>query len=91
MLATHCKDKNWEKHLQKVCFACNSSIHAATGYSPFYLMHGRQLELPVDAQYGTAQPHQSESMTEYAAKLDKQLSCAFELASKTTGVHHKHN
>ena len=30
-----------------------------------------------------AQPHQSTSLTEYAVKLEQQLSSAFELASKT--------
>ena len=52
-------------------------------------MHGRQPVLPVDVQYGTTQPHQSASLTEYATKLDQRLSSAFELASKTSGVHHK--
>ena len=91
MLATHCKDNpwDWEKHLQKVCFVYNSSVHASTGYSPFYSMHGRQPVLPVDVQYGTAQPHQSTSLTKYVAKLDQQLSSAFKLASKTSGVQHE--
>ena len=52
-------------------------------------MHGRQPVLPVDIQYGTAEPHKSASLTEYATKLDQRLSSAFGLASKTSGVHHK--
>jgi len=51
-------------------------------------MHGSQPVLPVDIQYGIVQPHQSTALTEYAAKLEQQLSSALELASKTSGVHH---
>ena len=25
----------WEKHLQKVCFAYNTSVHISTGQTPF--------------------------------------------------------
>ena len=38
MLATHCKDNlwNWEDHMRKISFAYNTSVHASTGYAPFY-------------------------------------------------------
>ena len=91
MLATHCKNNpwNWEEHLQKVCFAYNTSIHTSTGYSPYYLMFGRQPVLPIDVQYGTTQPHQQPSVNEYAAELDQRLTSAFELARRTSGIQHE--
>ena len=91
MLATHCKENpwNWEEHIRKVCYAYNTSVHASTGYTPFYLMYGRQATLPIDIQYGTAQSHQTVSQTEYVAELNQRLSSAFELARKTAGVQHE--
>ena len=38
----------WDKYLASVTFAYNTSIHRTTGYSPFYLWHGRPPRLPTD-------------------------------------------
>jgi len=91
MLATQYKDNpwNWEEHLEKVCFAYSTSIHASTGYSPYYLMFGRQPVLPVDVEYGTTQLSQHQSLNGHATKLDKQLASAFELARRTSGIQHE--
>ena len=42
----------WETHLQKVCFAYNSSEHPSTEYSPFYLKFGREARFPVELMFG---------------------------------------
>ena len=42
MLSTSVLDKNdWEHRLRPVCMAYNSTQHAATGYTPFFLMFGQ--------------------------------------------------
>ena len=40
MLASTAKENpfEWESHLRKVCLAYNTSIHATTGHTPFFLM-----------------------------------------------------
>lgn len=78
MLATTCKDNpfDWDKHLCKVCMAYNSSVQPSTGYTPFFLMFGRQARLPIDLMYGTPQDS-VESTSDYAATLKTSLEQAY--------------
>ena len=89
MLATCSKEHpfNWEQHIRKACMAYNTSIHPSTGFTPFYLMFGRQARLPVDTMFGTSKP-ESQSPNEYAATLKKQLTSAFDLAREQMGRQH---
>ena len=52
MLATTCTSQDHlfdrENQLPKVCMAYKTSAHASTGYTPFFLMFGRQAQLPID-------------------------------------------
>ena len=42
---------DWRKHLPKLAFAYNSTKNKTTGFSPFYLMYGRESKLPVDGMF----------------------------------------
>ena len=81
MLAACAKDNplDWEKHVKKVCMAYNTSVQASTGYTPFFLMFGRQARVPADVMYG-APTSSAHSVNQYAANLRKQLDSAFALA-----------
>ena len=48
MLRAYVNDKHndWDLHLPTAEFAVNNSIHASTGYSPFYMNYGQHPHLP---------------------------------------------
>ncbi len=42
------KQSNWDELIPYAVFAYNSTKNATTGYSPYYLLHGREPVLPLD-------------------------------------------
>ncbi|PIK37692.1 hypothetical protein BSL78_25478 [Apostichopus japonicus] len=42
------KRRNWSRHLPEVLYSYNATPHASTGYTPFFLMFGRNPRLPID-------------------------------------------
>ena len=80
MLATTVRDHPFDSEgsLRKVCMAYNSSVNASTGFTPFYLMFGREARLPVDLIYG-ARSGESSEVNEYVHQLQGNLEAAFEL------------
>ena len=50
--ATRKQGREWEHYLDAVTFTHNICISAATGYSPFELVYGRQPDMPEDIMYG---------------------------------------
>ena len=78
MLATSLKDHpfDWEDRLRKVCMAYNTSVQASSGYTPFYLLYGREARLPIDLMYGTKRPS-PQSVHEYASNLKQSLNDAY--------------
>ena len=75
MLSTTIKDYKgtWEDHIRAVCMAYNTSVQSTTGYTPFYLMFGRQARIPVDSMFGLS-PTVSTSPSVYATNLRESLT-----------------
>ena len=68
---------NWEEMLGEVCFAYRGSIHSSTQESPYYLLHGRDPNLPIN-QFLNAVPESVPSGSDYIGSLVERLRYSFQ-------------
>ena len=70
--------RDWDQKLPAVAFAYRTSEHESTGFTPFFLMHGREARIPADLVYG---PPDTEGSPEddFVATQQATLRDAFEL------------
>ena len=75
--------QRWSNHVSKLCFAYNSTTNSATGFTPFYLMFGRESRLPIDCLL-PIEGVQSGNKThaEFVRDWKKSMKEAFQLASQ---------
>lgn len=64
--------RTWDEHLPELQFAYNTAVHDATGYTPAYLNHGRELTAPTD-------PERRETTPATPEGLRQRLQEAYEL------------
>jgi transposase InsO family protein len=55
------KKRNWPDHIEDLVFAYNTTPHSRTGFSPFFLMYGREARLPIDNLLGRTEPQDEDS------------------------------
>ena len=71
----------WSEHIAHFVHAYNCTLNEATGYSPYFLMFGRESWLPVDVCFGVSSDDTSSaSHLEYVAKMKEELQAAYQLA-----------
>ena len=68
MLATAVREHpfKWEEHLHRLCLAYNTSVNPTTRHSPFFLMFGCQVRMPVEIMYGS-QTQRETTVSQYVA------------------------
>ena len=71
---------NWKNYIHPLVHAYNCTAHDSTGFSPYYLMFGRQPNLPVDLVFGINRNSKSSSLTVYVETLKDNLQEAYKLA-----------
>ena len=75
--------EDWKQYVSALTHAYNCTRHDSTGHAPFYLMFGRQPNLPVDIMFGLNQDKDSEaaSYDEFVEKLRNNLQSSYRLAT----------
>ena len=68
--------------------AYRASVHDTTKFTPFHLMFGREVRLPIDVMFGKT-PDPVQEHTEYARELRARLENAFGLVREHTRAAQK--
>ncbi|XP_051902250.1 uncharacterized protein LOC127587820 [Hippocampus zosterae] len=81
----------WDDCLNQVALAYNTSPHSSTGYTPFFLTHGREARMPVNALFPPDVPFPNSTpgtSADYAVQLTRKLQSAFRSATVNSDQAH---
>jgi hypothetical protein len=70
---------NWDELLPFVSMAINSTVHESTGYSPFFLIHGMEMQQPIDLVVPLPSAP-TDTPDSYADELLTKMDAAYESA-----------
>ena len=68
--------KSWDENLDYCMTAYRSSVHTSTEHTPFELVFGREMRIPLDVMMGGAQDNEC-SYTEFVADLQDNFEAAY--------------
>ena len=74
--------KDWKSHIPALVHAYTCTRNAATKFSPYYLLFGREPRLPVDVEFGLQRGSQkgSPGQSNYVSELKRRLRFAHKKA-----------
>ncbi|KAK7884084.1 hypothetical protein WMY93_027207 [Mugilogobius chulae] len=86
------KKRQWSQHVTHLVHAYNSTKCDSTGYSPYFLMFGREAKLPVDLCFGASPDDNEERQhSAYVTKLKNDLQSAYQMAAEVSTKTHLKN
>ena len=71
---------SWPSMVNKMVHAYNCTQHSSTGFSPYFLLFGREPRLAIDCLLGIDSKREQTSYQEFAATWQKQMEQAYEIA-----------
>ncbi len=85
---TEAQKSDWKRMVNPIVHAYNCTKHSSTGFSPFYLMYGRQPRLPVDLILGVREDLQEgdQNYKTYVDQLRKSLDKAYKMAGESSSL-----
>ena len=69
--------KDWHEWLEPVLWMYRTSINATSGYSPFFLLYGREPRIPILAQLGMGDQARFTSEEAYGQRLTNAIREAY--------------
>ena len=69
-----------DEHLDHIAMAYNTSVHESTGFTPYFLNHGRKIRMPIDLIIQSP-PDSSQLTSIYADRLSQKMKHAFQVAN----------
>ena len=73
---------DWRDWIPTLVHTYNCSTSSTTGFSPYFLIYGREPKLPIDIEYGVSLTDSYSDCKSYADKLQHRLKWAYEAAQK---------
>ena len=72
----------WASHVSKLVYAYNATRNEATGFSPFYLLFGREPTLPIDTIFQKTANAHIKNHSDYARQWQRAMKQAYEIATE---------
>ena len=79
-LVTEAND--WDDHLQAALMAYRSSVNRTTGYTPHYLLFGREMTVPADIMFGLPPQQEEQKHPQYVMDLRERLETTYDLVRR---------
>ena len=79
--------ENWDLNLGLVLIAYRSAVQSSTGFTPYFMLFGREMRLPLDVMYRP--PEAMYNRYEYPSEVRKTLTDAYERARERLQLAHK--
>ncbi|KAI8486535.1 hypothetical protein Bbelb_357700 [Branchiostoma belcheri] len=85
---TRQQKRHWPEYLPELVHSYNNTQHATTGYSPYFLLFGRQARLPLDLTLGidSAEENTGDTVSpdEWVEKHHQRYKYAYDLVTKNS-------
>ena len=79
--------RSWKDHLQKVVYAYNATVSRSTGYTPHFLLYGREPQLRIDVMFeAVVEPQLRKPWKSHVEDWKKNMEMAHKIAAD---VSHK--
>ena len=82
---------NWDTLVPFYLLSSRATPHSSTGFSPFYLLHGREMVLPNSDDLKAKLPQDNPSYQQRLENLRSNLKLAYELVAKANKRSHDRN